>query len=144
MDQHERERAMHTRREQMVSTTRDEVTSILTLAGLRPERMWELANGYWPLAPDYDDVRSPWWLAQTSIGLIRIGNRKRVMSIEWDACQVRGVVTTDDVTKGETMVHAWTTAKAVEYLTRLREMAEVRPVEESKPRDGNDFDAGYD
>lgn len=90
---------MHTHREQMVTKTREEVTSILTLAGLRPERMWELANGYWPLAPSYDDVRSPWWLAQTSIGLIRIGSRKRVVSIEWDACKVRGIVTTDDVTK---------------------------------------------
>ena len=123
MDEQERERAMHTRREQMVAKTREEVTSILTLAGLRPERMWELANGYWPLAPSYDDVRSPWWLAQTSIGLIRIGSRKRVLSIEWDACKVRGIVTADDVTKGDTMVHAWTAAKAVEYLQRLREIA---------------------
>ncbi len=121
---------MHTHREQMVTKTREEVTSILTLAGLRPERMWELANGYWPLAPSYDDVRSPWWLAQTSIGLIRIGSRKRVVSIEWDACKVRGIVTTDDVTKRDTMVHAWSMAKAVEYLQRLREIAAVAtPIE---------------
>ena len=124
MDEHERESAMHTRREQMVTKTREEVTSILTLAGLRPERMWELANGYWPLSPRYDDVRSPWWLAQTSIGLIRIGSRKRVLSIEWDACKVRGIVTEDYVTKEDTMVHAWSAAKAVEYLQRLREMAD--------------------
>jgi hypothetical protein len=113
----------------MVTETREEVTSILTLAGLKPERMWELANGYWPLAPSYDDVRSPWWLAQTSIGLIRIGSRKRVISIEWDACKVRGIVTTDDVTKGETMVHAWSTSKAVEYLQRLRQLDAAKPVE---------------
>jgi hypothetical protein len=135
VDDYERELAMHTRREQMVTKTRDEVTSILTLAGLRPERMWELANGYWPLSPRYDDVRSPWWLAQTSIGLIRIGSRKRVISIEWEVCKVRGIVTADDVTKDETMVHAWSTAKAVEYLSRLREMAEARLVEVSGCQD---------
>jgi hypothetical protein len=129
MDEHERERAIHRRREQMVTETREEVTSILTLAGLKPERMWELANGYWPLAPAYDDVRSPWWLAQTSIGLIRIGSRKRVISIEWDACKVRGIVTTDDVTKGETMVHAWSASKAIEYLQRLRQLDAAKPVD---------------
>jgi hypothetical protein len=121
----EYERAMHNRREQMVTETREEVTSILTLAGLRPERMWELANGYWPLAPTYDDVRSPWWLAQTSIGLIRIGSRKRVISIDWEATPIEATVTDDDVSKGPKMVHAYSTAKAVEYLTRLRECAET-------------------
>ena len=120
MSDYERDRATHARREKMVAETRDEVASILTLAGLRPERMWELANGYWPLAPSYDDVRSPWWLAQTSIGLVRIGWRKRVVEIDWEATGIKAVVTEDDVTKGATMVHAWTTAKAVEYLQRLR------------------------
>lgn len=117
------EETMHSRRDRMRRETRDESTSILTLAGLRPERMWELANGYWPNAPDYDDVRRPWWLAKTSLGLIRIGWRKRVLEIEWEATDLRVVVTEDDVTKSKTMVHAWSSAKAVEYLTRLRESA---------------------
>ena len=78
MDEYERGRAMHRRREEMRTTSREEVLSILALAGLKPTRTWELANGYWPDAPDYDDVRYPWWLAQTSIGLIRIGRRKRL------------------------------------------------------------------
>ena len=115
---------MHRHREKMVETSREEVESVLTLSGLKPSRMWELANGYWPLAPDYDSVRRPWWLVQTSIGLIRIGWRKRVMSIDWDATEVRAVVTREQVTKGETMVHAYSMAKAVEYLTSLREVAE--------------------
>jgi hypothetical protein len=116
----EAERDLHVRRDTMATESRAEVESILTLAGLKPSRMWELTNGYWPLAPAYDDVRCPWWLAQTSIGLIRIGWRKRVLSIEWDATPHRHVVTSDDVTKGETMVHAYSAAKAVEYLTALR------------------------
>lgn len=122
VNEHQRERDMHSRRERMREESQAEVESVLTLAGLKPERMWELANGYWPLAPTYDDVRKPWWLAQTSLGLIRIGWRKRVMSLEWDATPHRGVVTDDEVTKSETMVHAYAPAKAVEYLTRLREM----------------------
>lgn len=83
MEEWERENAMHKRREEMRVETREEATSILTLAGLRPERMWELANGYWPDAPTYDDVRCPWWLAKTGIGLIRLGWRKRVLEIDW-------------------------------------------------------------
>jgi hypothetical protein len=122
--QWERENDMHARREKMRDESRSEVESMLTLAGLKPGRMWELANGYWPLAPHYDDVRRPWWLARTSIGLIEIGRRKRVISISWNATDVRAVVTEDDVTKEDTMVHAWSVAKAVEYLTRLREEAE--------------------
>lgn len=126
------ERDMHSHRERMAKDSRAEVTSILTLAGLPPTRMWELANGYWPLAPEYDDVRRPWWLAQTSLGLIEIGWRKRVLSIDWSATDVRAIVTDDEVTKEETMVHAYTTPKAVECLTRLRETA-TRPAETSAP-----------
>ena len=119
----ERDNDMHSRREVMRDESRGEVEAMLTLAGLKPSRMWELANGYWPLAPNYDDVRRPWWLAQTSIGLIEIGRRKSVISISWDATKVRAVVTEDDVTKKDTLVHAYTQAKAVEYLTHLREAA---------------------
>lgn len=111
------------RREQMRKASRDETTSILTLAGLPPKRMWELANGYWPDAPTYDDVRRPWWLADTSIGLIRFGWRKRVLEIDWEATNIVASVTEDDTTKEPTMVHAWTTEKAVEYMKRLREIA---------------------
>jgi hypothetical protein len=118
----ERDNKIHHERERMREESRGETESILTLAGLKPERMWELANRYWPLSPQYDYARRPWWLAQTSLGLIQIGRRKRVISIEWDATHRRVVVTEDNVTKSDTMVHAWSTAKAVEYLTRLREI----------------------
>ena len=108
----------------MRTESREEATSILTLAGLKPERMWELANGYWPDAPTYDDVRTPWWLAQTSIGLVRLGWRKRVLEIDWSATSTQVTVTEDDVTKELTMVHAYSQAKAVEYLTSLRKAAQ--------------------
>jgi len=120
MSDWERDNATHNRRDEMSRDSRAEVESILTLAGLKPIRMWELVNGYWPNSPNYDDVRKPWWLAQTSVGLIRIGWRKRVMTIDWEATAVRFIVTDDDVTKGDTMVHAWSAAKAVEYMSNLR------------------------
>jgi hypothetical protein len=123
MNEHERERDMHRRREEMLDGSRKEVESILSLSGLSPTRMWELANQYWPLSPAYDDVRRPWWLADTSIGLVRIGWRKRVLEIDWSATPHQFIVTDGDVTKDMQMVHAYSTSKAVEYLTRLRELA---------------------
>ena len=137
---YEREREIHRRREQMRTKSREEVTSILTLAGLKPERMWELANGYWPDAPTYDDVRTSWWLAQTSIGLVRLGWRKRVIEIDWNETGIKATVTEDDVTKGSTVVHAYSQAKAVEYPTRLREAAQkgdVREDDEALAKRGN-------
>lgn len=76
-----------------------------------------------PPSPHYDDVREPWWLALTDIGPIQIGRRKRVWAISWVACAVRGIVTDDEVTKGETYVHAWNKEDVVRYLTRLVEFA---------------------
>jgi len=121
--QWERDSAVHEAREKMRKETRDQAQSILLLAGLSPLRMWELANGYWPDTPVYDDVRRPWWLAQTSLGLIRLGWRKRVLEIDWGATDIKAIVTDDDVTRGETMVHAWSVEKAVAYLRRLKELA---------------------
>lgn len=124
---------MQARRESMRRASRDEVGAIMTLAGFEVSHVWELANGYWPDHPNYDDVRCPWWLFMTEIGPVRIGRRKRVIEIEWEACRVRGVVTADDVTKGDVYVHAWTVEKAIEYLRALRKMAAAQAAEGQKP-----------
>jgi hypothetical protein len=123
--EYDREREMFSLREKMQKESKEEVESILTLADLKPERMWELANGYWPLAPIYDDARIPWWLAQTSIGLIRMGWRKRVIAIDWEATGIKWEVTADNVTKGPTMVHAYSTQKGVEYLKELHKISGI-------------------
>jgi hypothetical protein len=88
-------------------------------AGIEVINHWELPNGYWPKAYLETSMTSPWWLVQTSIGMIKIGWRKRVITIHWDATPLRTIVTTDDVTKDDTMVHAWGSEKAVEYLTTI-------------------------
>ena len=110
-------------REKMRDLTRGQAESIVKLAGFEVRRVWELANGYWPASPRYDDVRRPWWLLLTEIGPVLIGWRKHVLEIEWDACAVRAVVTEDDVTKGDSYVHAWSVENAVTYLRELRRRA---------------------
>ena len=100
--------------------------AIMHLAGFTVSHVWELANGYWPDHATYDDVRQPWWLYMTEIGPIQIGRRKNVINISWAATDVRVEVTADDVTKSDTHVHAWSTPKAIEYLTALRAHASPR------------------
>lgn len=109
---------MHSHREKMCKDSKKKFEAIFTLAGYTVTRVWELANGYWPLAPEYDEVREPWWLFETDKGLIQIGWRKRVIHIEW--YHISKIVTTDDVTKGERNVHAYSVEKAIEYLKELR------------------------
>lgn len=64
--------------------TEDHVRAIFLLAGLSVHKLHKLANQYWPDHPDYAEVRreNPWWLVATDAGLVKIGWRKRVISID--------------------------------------------------------------
>ena len=99
--------------------TEDQVGAVFTLAQIPVLGMQEIPNQYWPDHPSYDDVRTPWWLVRTSVGVIKIGMRKRVFSVNWKETPIRKVVTKDNVTKDEKMVHAWSTPKLVEYMMEL-------------------------
>lgn len=109
--------------------TKDEVTSLFTLAKIPILRIWEAANNYWPEHPDYDKerLRDKWWLVKTPRGLVHIGWRKRVISIDWEDTGIKKIVTEDDVTKEETLVHAWSEEKAVEYLKTLTPLMTQSP-----------------
>ena len=112
----------------------ESMKALFLLAGLDVESFYKLENEYWPYNEAYADIRrkSPWWLVKTKFGLIKIGWRKRVISIDWSDTPYRSgvskladgrdidVLTNDDVTKDESMVHAYGNAKAVEYLSSLR------------------------
>lgn len=105
--------------------TRAEMEAIFLLAGYQITQVWTLPNGYWPDAADYAEIRrnSPWWLAQTQFGPIRIGWRKRVIDIDWSGTGHKvdaGAVTPDDVTRSGTNVHAYGHGSAVNYLRNLR------------------------
>lgn len=109
-------------RHRMAEESKAEAESLLVLSGFeKPIRSWQLENLYWPLSPVYDDVRRPWWLLETSEGLIQIGRRKRVLEIRWYE-PLGEPVTADAVTKSETHVHAYSSEKAIEYLKSLRNL----------------------
>ncbi|RYF31382.1 MAG: hypothetical protein EOO23_02775 [Comamonadaceae bacterium] len=109
--------------------TEEQMRALMLLAGFNVEQVWKLQNGYWPDVESYAEVRrnSPWWLIKTQFGLVRMGWRKRVISIDWSATARVADVTKDDVTKEETMVHAYSHHKAVEYLSELRRQLQVSP-----------------
>lgn len=66
---------------------------------------------------------TPWFIVETEKGPIKIGWRKRVISISWKGSNIthNGDVLFKDenVTTWETGCHAWGEDKAVEYLRRL-------------------------
>lgn len=101
----------------------EQMQAIFTLAGIEVINWWKLANEYWPEDPQFYAIRenSPWWLVKTSRGLIRIGWRKRVISINWEDTLISApLLTEDSVTKSSYYIHADSEMKAVEYLKALR------------------------
>lgn len=78
-----------------------------------------IPNGYGRRNP------RPWFMVYTPLGPIRIGWRKRVISIHWDKADglkdIDGKVLFADqsVTKDRFLVHAWGKENAIEYLKRL-------------------------
>lgn len=96
--------------------SKKQLEGIFELAGIKILALKELKNQYWG---DLPDGAYPWWFVKTEAGWIEIGWRKRVISIDWSDTPVRHVITADDVTRCETYVHAWSEAKAVEYVTAL-------------------------
>jgi hypothetical protein len=69
------------------------------------------------------DKCMPWSLLRTAVGDIRIGWRKQVISINWEDTGVAlpDLFKEEDVTKNAFLVHAWSEAKAVRYLMKLRD-----------------------
>jgi hypothetical protein len=98
-----------------------QVYSLATLAGFKDCGYEKIRNDYWPSHRDYDNIRNenPWWIITTEFGSIRVGRRKRVIHIDWINTNRRGIVTEDDVTKEDYMVHAWGVGKAVTYLKAI-------------------------
>lgn len=107
-----------------------EAEGLFALAGINVLNIKPLPDGYGcgPSDPRYFEKpqRCAWWFVKTKLGWVEIGWRKRVISIDWSDTPVRAIITEDDVTKSDTSVHAWTLVKALEYLTRLKEVMEAR------------------
>lgn len=112
---------------------KEDVEAILRLAKINVVGLTQLPNSYWPDMPDYQKLRSesPWWLVKTEHGDIRIGWRKRVISIEWHLTGlkvdiVNAPLTKDSTTMDEFLIHAWSEGSAVNYLAELWERLVAR------------------
>ena len=92
---------------------REHAVALFEMAGFEVQSIHELKDGYMP------ERGLPWWLVLTNFGPIKIGWRKRVIHFEWPETQLRKVLTNHDVTKSETMQHAYEYWPCLEYLTAL-------------------------
>jgi len=101
--------------------TKLQVEELFKAANIKILNQWEIMNEYWPRHPDYYKIiiENPWWLIQTEVGMILIGKRKRVVEINWIATPIRKIITEDDVTKSETMVHSWNHSTCLIYLKEI-------------------------
>ena len=104
-----------------------QVVALFTLADIDIINVCQNENRYWPDSPSYNSVRnsSPWWKVTTTFGDVVVGYRKRVILIDWIDTNKRGIVTTDDVTKDDHMVHAWSITDAVLYLAAFARLPTV-------------------
>lgn len=86
----------------------------------------EIPNEYWGKDSGYG-WSSPWLLATTTKGVIKIGWRKRVINIDWSQSDVtktaEELFPNESVTKGSysnpRFIHAWGYDKAKEYLNKI-------------------------
>lgn len=121
------------------------VCALFELADFKVTAMTETTNKYWGTSFVYDSrikvreaiSKSPWWLVQTDTGCIHLGWRKNVFSISWEHTDFKGIITEDEVTKEDQLVHANNYVKALEYLTELRKQMyihkENQKLEEKQP-----------
>lgn len=100
---------------------KEKLLALFALSDIPVLNTWELPNQYWPDVDEYAEIRkqNPWWLVKTPVGLIQIGWRKRVISINWSDTAIHAIITEDDVTKSQEMVHAYSEEKAIQYLKVL-------------------------
>ncbi len=82
-----------------------------------------IPNEYGDSTSDPYYLHSPWLLVTTRIGRIKIGWRKRVISIDWsDSTLIKTaneLFPNEDVTKDDQLIHAWGYGKAKEYLAKI-------------------------
>ncbi|HXC05521.1 MAG TPA: hypothetical protein VNZ86_12255 [Bacteroidia bacterium] len=94
------------------------------LIGLFQEPVFveEIPNGY---CSQWCCKHLPWFRVTTKVGVIVIGWRKRVISIDWSATFPYGTKTADelfpdeDVTKDTRGIHAWSIEKAKQYIDAI-------------------------
>lgn len=83
-----------------------------------------IPNEYWTRTPEYGES---WFLVQVPFGVIKLGWRKRVVELRWGKTELarQPDFSKEEVTREETMIHAWGLVKLIEYLRAIRECAAV-------------------
>ena len=103
----------------IVDHERKEFTEILDRSEIPYTEMIAIPNQYYPDPTWY----GPWFMVETPKGRIKIGWRKRVISIDWSTSELEApgsaVVEEERVTHWERGVHAYGADKAVEALRKL-------------------------
>ncbi len=98
----------------------NERNQIVSLFGNRAIFVEEIPNGY---GDTYHYKFQPWFVVTTSKGRIKIGWRKRVIKIDWEGSAIdynaEFLFHSEDVTKYDKMIHAWSLDKAKEYIDVL-------------------------
>lgn len=101
---------------------KDTLPTLFKLAGFDPIYVEWVPDQY---SPDREYL--PWAIVTTQFGRIKIGWRKRVISIDWTESKIRArgdeLFKDEGVTTDPHLVHAYGYEKAAEYLKKLRENA---------------------
>jgi len=77
---------------------------------------------------DSSQLAPPWFHVETEFGVFLVGQRRRVLVIDWSAIlndqkssiELLPLFDSEEVTKEKNFIHAWSKKDAVYYLTRIR------------------------
>lgn len=101
------------------STTRNQLVACFP-SGM-PIYVEQIPNEYWGRDPY--GFASPWLIVTTPRGRIKLGWRKRVISIDWSGSDIKETANdlfpNENVTKIDWLIHAWGYEKAKAYLWQL-------------------------
>jgi hypothetical protein len=101
-----------------------EFYDVFSKAGFRDINLETIPNEYW--GDRESSWCTPWFNVDTEIGKIKIGWRKRVISIDWSELpeyyRIKELFKDEDVTLTNKLVHAWGYEKAVEYLSKIHDL----------------------
>lgn len=118
--------------ERLAKDEAEKFQEVFQKAGFQKFVLTPVHNEYCP-NPSTCTSCAPWYVVDTEIGSIKVGWRKRVINIDWGNLKaerklrsfflktnISSLFKSEDVTVGDTYVHAWGWDKATEYLSKIR------------------------
>lgn len=110
--------------------TRQEIEACFLLAGITLYAAVPTTNTY----PGMQTIRGPVWECHTTLGMIRVGYRKRVIEINWSTIgdlsampnppegSYKRFLHEDDVDQGTVYIHAYSLPNVARYLQAFKEV----------------------